>query len=162
MLSIITPNKAVIGVVFAPILYFIITFFVPTITLREVFNSLTFGVYIVISATWAMAFFAAVKHGGQGGKWRLILGIFVLAMTVTNTRIWNAIYNWLERPDWLTFSAWPGFWSYSYFVAGTLILSAAFDDKDGPIVKLVPMLIAAALGGAAAAAALIYGVSAVS
>lgn len=162
MLKLVTPNRAIIGLVFAPIFYFILTFFIPSNTLREVFNSLSFGAYLVISGTWLVAFLAAIKHGGQSGSWRLILGVFVLAMTVTDTRIYNAIYNWLGRPDSLTFSAWPGFWSYSYFVAGTLILSSALDDKDGPVIRLVPMLIAAALGGAAATAALIFGVSAVS
>lgn len=161
MLSIITPNRAVLALVFVPIIYYVISFFVPTTTLREIFNSLSFGAYVVISGTWAMAFVAALKSGGGAGKWRLILGIFALALTVTNTRIYNAIYNGLDRPDWMTLSAWPGFWSLSYFIAGLLILSAAFDEKDGPVVKLLPLLFAAAFGGAATAAALIYGISAV-
>jgi hypothetical protein len=161
MFRIMTPNMAILGVVFAPIFYYIMTHFIPANTLREMFNSLSFGTYVVISATWLMAFFAAIKHGGHEGKWRLILGVFVLALTVTDTRVYNALYNWAGRPPSWANSAWPGFWSYSFFVAGLLILSAAFDEKDGPVVKLLPMMFAAALGGAAAAAGIIYGISSV-
>lgn len=159
MVKVITPNRAIALLVFAPIFYYVLTFFIPALVLREVFNSLSFGAYVMITATWLYAFVAALRSGGKEGQWRLILGVFVLALTVTDTRIYNFMYNYLKRPDWLTFSAWPGFWSYSYLLAGLLILSAASDEKDRPIINLIPLILASAIGGAAATMVLMMGVS---
>lgn len=161
MLKILTPNKVITGFVFAPVFYFIASLFIPSWVLREIFNSLSFGVYVMISITWLMSFFIAIKNEGDEGKWRLILGIYVLAFTVTETRVYSFVFNYLGRPDWIGLSPLPGFFSFSYFMAGILILSAVLDEKERPILALKPLLLAIAIGSASAGAVFALGISAV-
>lgn len=52
MIRTITQNRAVVFAVFAFVAYWVAALFVPSLILRDVFNSLAFGTAIIITFTW--------------------------------------------------------------------------------------------------------------
>jgi hypothetical protein len=147
MLRALTPNRAVVFVVCGFIAFWIAALFVPTPLLRDVFNSIGFGVALIVTITWGSAAWRAVREGANSGAWQLILSLYLGWMTVLMQRVYAIVFNWEGRPvEWLD---WPisGFWPYSYAVAGLLLLSAPGVKADGMrSTALWSMIAAVAIG----------------
>jgi len=154
-----TPNKAIVALILAPVLYFTLALFITNHLLRDIFNSLSFGVAVATWVTWLYAFFDAIRHEGRAGKWRLILGICLTMQTIMITRVYSGLFNYLGRPESWSDGPLPGFFSFSYFLAGALILSAAAEDKEGPIITYLPFLIGMVIGGISAGIVVVSGLS---
>lgn len=159
MIKAVTPNKILALIIFAPIFYYLLTFFVSGKDLRDVFNSLSFGTALTIWVTWLWAFIEAVRHGGREGKWRLILGLCLTMQTVMVSRAYSALFNYYGRPESWSEGPFPGFMSFSYFLAGVLILSATAEEKDTPFISYLPLLVGVGIGGIAAGVMIGMGIS---
>lgn len=133
MIRTITPNRAVVFAVGAFIAYWLAAIFVPSLVLRDIFNSLAFGTAIIITFTRWPSAVRAIKEGAESGEWQLILAIFLVWFVVLAQRIYVITFNWMGRPEAWSEAPIAGFWPYSYMIAGLLFLSApgVTGDKMG-------------------------------
>lgn len=155
MLRAMTPNRAIVFIVDGFILYWLAALFIPADILRDVFNSLCFGIAVIITITWAPSAFKAVKQGASTGDWVLILAIFLVWLTVLEQRVWSIIFNYFDRPmGWLDLPI-SGFFPYSYMVAGMLFLAAPGIQPEGFRHTAMWAMIAAASVGSLVAGILI-------
>lgn len=126
-----TPNRVVVLGVTAVVAYWTTALFLPGYLLRDIFNSLAFGAAMVITLTWMSAAARAVRHGGERGEWRLILGIFLLWSIVALQRSYAIVYNLYDRPESWADSAVTGFWPFMYAISGWLFLSSPSPHEGG-------------------------------
>lgn len=159
MIRAFSTNKILLFIIFAPISYFIAAIFIPGTILRDVFNSLSFGTAVMIWFTWLYAFIEAVRSEGKAGKWRLILGLCLTMQTVMISRVYSGLFNWYDRPESWALGPFPGFLSFSYFLGGALILSAATEADETPLTNLLPLLIGVGIGGIVAGVIIGMGLS---
>jgi hypothetical protein len=155
-LSTLSPNRAVVFAVLAPIAYAILAMFVPGIVLRDVFNSLAFGAAVIIVLTWAPSAYKAVRDGADTGEWQLILAIFVVWFVTMCQRIYVIAFNWAGRPESWVDSPVSGFWPYSYMFAGLLFLAAPGARSKGIRPQALWAIIAAVALGSFVAGALFW------
>lgn len=146
MIKAISPNRAVAFAVFAPILYYILTLFFSVRVLSNTFNSLSLGVAVVISATYLFSFIEAIRHNASSRPWKLIIAITVLWMTVLAQGIYVAFWGYYGRPDSWSEGVVPGYWRYSYFIAGCFFLLASTEEKEGFVPSFWPLMLAVAIG----------------
>lgn len=151
MVTMFTPNRAVLFAVGAFVAYWILAIFIPTPILRDVFNALAWGAALMITITWGSAAFKAVRENADTGEWQLILGVFLVWFVVFCNLIYVAAYNWHGQPDAWRTSPISGFWPYSYMIAAFLFLAAPGVKSDGMAKRsLWPIVGAVFIGGLAA------------
>lgn len=131
MLQALTPNRAVVFIVCGFLFYWLVALFAPPLLLREIFNSLSFGVALIIAITWGPPAWRAVWGDIRGGEWTIILAIFFTWFTVLLSRSYAIAFNWAGRPEEWAHSSLAGFFPYSYLMAGMLLLSAPGVTTDG-------------------------------
>lgn len=132
--------------------YWVLPIFITGTTLQVLFNSAVFGVATSILITWGPAAIYALRRGVTGEN-QSIVATFTLWSVVWLQRVYSITFVVLDRPWWLTNSAFPAFLAYLIGVTGILFLVApiAVDDaKDRYRWRLVAAL---SLGFAFAAAA---------
>lgn len=122
MLNVITPNRAVIFAILAPIIYWVLAPFIPPSILRDVLNPIAFGVALMISLTWAWAMIHSVRRKTQG--WQLILAVFIVWTVIWAQSTYRVVFNAYGRPDTWNDGVISGFWPYSYIAAGILFLAS--------------------------------------
>lgn len=155
MLQVLTPNRALVFAVGAPIIYWLLAIWVPAHLLREVFNSLGFGAALIITITWGPSAWRAIKENAGSGEWQIILAIFVTWFVVLLQRCYTIIFNWAGRPiEWMD-SPITGFWPFSYMIAGMLLLSAPGVTVAGYRSTAIWAMVAAASIGSLVAGILI-------
>lgn len=126
MVKLFTPNKAIAFIIFSPVVYWVLAVLFEGPLLRDIFNSLAFGVASMIVVTWMSAAYKAVRENVDAGEWQLILAIFLLWLVVCVQRVYSALYNYVDKPsqEFLSQSAIPGFFPYSFMISGALFLIA--------------------------------------
>lgn len=127
----LTPRTVVAAMLFAQVVYVILASLVPSIILRDVFNPLAFGVFTVITVTWARDAVRGLQIGMKSAAWYLVFGVFYLSLVAMTQRVYAMVFNALGRPDWLAESMFAGYWPYQYGIAGILILYAAGAQEHG-------------------------------
>ncbi|MER8387330.1 hypothetical protein NKH14_17735 [Mesorhizobium sp. M1380] len=137
-----SPNRVVAGSVVAIILYWALSIVVDHHLLRDVVNSLSFGVSLIIAMTWGPSAYRAARENVAGGEWMLILGTFLLWSVVMVQRTYVILYNWAGQPQSWQESAIPGFWPYCYVLAGLLFIAAPGVRSEGIRKKTVWALVA--------------------
>lgn len=151
MVTMFTPNRAVLFSVGAFVLYWILAMFVPAEMLRDVFNALAWGAAMMITITWGSAALKAIREGADTGDWQLVLAIFLVWFVVLMQRIYVAVFNWYGQPEAWRESAIIGFFPYSYFIAAMLFLVAPGVKGDGLETRSIWAIIGAVfIGGLAA------------
>lgn len=119
-----TANKAIVFVVSAFVLYWILVLFIPVRHLRDVFNALAFGGALMITVTWSKSTLKSIKEEAGDGTWQLLVAITLGWFIVVMQRLYSMIFNWYGQPEsWLN-SPLSGFWPYSYMVCAFLFLAA--------------------------------------
>lgn len=148
MVNLITPNRAVAFAVGGLAFYVVLAITFSPIVLRDVFNSLSFAVGLLIVITWFKAAWHAVREGADSGEWQLILAIFIVWSVATMARMYSIVFNWMGRPEAWAQSALSGFWPYAFMMAGLLFLAAPGVTQDGLRPQAVwTMVLAVGLGG---------------
>lgn len=113
-------------------IYWIIALIVPVDLLKELFNSLSLGVAIMVALTWAPAAWHSIRHGNRAGEWQLVIAIFLSFCVLAFQRLYVMTASILNRPDWLINSPVAGFVPYSITVVGLLYLVAPGVYKGAP------------------------------
>ena len=149
MVAPVTPNRALVLSAAAFVAYWIAAVVVPGAVLREMFNALAFGTAVVITITWFSAAARAMRLNAPTGDWLLVLGVFLMWLTVLMQRVYVIAFNWSGRPESWTDSALPGFFPYSFALAGMLFIAAPGVHSDRLGSRTIWAIIAAvALGSA--------------
>jgi hypothetical protein len=112
--------------------YWILALFVPVGLLREIFNSLSFGVAVMVTMTWAPAAWYSLWYGERAGEWQLIIAIFLAFFVLAFQRLYVMAATILGRPEWLVESPVSGFVPYSITVVGILFLVAPGVYRGAP------------------------------
>lgn len=124
MLRFLTPNRAIVNIINALVVFWVAVLFVPAHYLRDVFNSLAFGASVIIVLTWGPSALQAVRGGVKTGEWQLILGIFLGWFVLMSQRLFSILFNYMGQPkSWLD-GPFPAFWPYAYMICGFLFLLA--------------------------------------
>jgi hypothetical protein len=121
----ITPNAANVFAVGGLLVYWAIL--VPIVDqdiLRSIFNSLSLGVSVMVTITWAPAAWFAFRQGAGEGRWQLIIAVFLMFCVLDYARIIALISAFLGRPDWFLNGPLVGFVPYSVTIIAGLFLIA--------------------------------------
>lgn len=155
MIQTVSPNKLLASFVGMIVFYYVLSIFVDPIDLRDTFNSLQFGVSLVVVLTWFRGTVKAVRDNSSDGAWILVLAIFSLNFTAFGSRIYAMLYNWYGRPDAWAESAIPGFIAYCYMICCGMFLVSPGVKGDGVRPRAWWALLAAGTIGGVAAGILI-------
>lgn len=128
----LTKNVAALFTIVAFVAFWIVAIFVPADVLREIFNSLSFGMAVMVCITWAPAAYHSFRSGGTEGKWQLVIAVFLCFSIVTFQRLYVILLEYLGRPPWLLRSHIAAFVPYTITVAGALFLIAPSVHQGRP------------------------------
>lgn len=127
-----TPNGAVLFLVIGFVAYWVAALFVPPLILRDIFNNLALGVAVMVSLLWASAAWQALQNADERDHaWRHILSVFMLWFVILLYRFYAIVFNASGRPNWMSESAFPGFFPYSLTLIGILALTATDVESRG-------------------------------
>lgn len=155
MFRILTPNKAIVGIILSPVVFIIIAEFLTTNQIRNIFTPIAFGVSLMIWVTWLASFFSAT----QTRAWKLIFGIFATYLTIFARSAYVYAYNAAGRPDSWDLNPISAYWSYGFTIAGLAILAATIEGEDpAPVGKYWVIIAAVAIGAFVAGATFAIGV----
>lgn len=128
----ITSNRAAWTAFASLAFYWVLAAIVPTPILREVFNSLSLGVALMVVITWFPATARAFRHGAGGGEGQLVIAIFLAFAVLTFQRVYVIVLNTMANPQWLRDSSISGFVPYLITIVGILFLIAPGVQAGAP------------------------------
>ena len=144
----ITLKRAMAALVVSPVVFMVLSVFLSTSQLKNIFTPLAFGVALMIWGTWLISLF----KNSSSRAWKLIFGVFATYLTIFGRSIYVYLYSLYGRPDTWADSPISAYWSYGFAVAGLAILAATIDGENEPatIRKYWVIAFAVAVGAFAA------------
>jgi hypothetical protein len=127
----VSPNRVIASAIVLFVAYWIAAIFVPAMVLRDVSNSLTFGLQTLVVITWWSAARRAIRNSANDGAWVLVLAVWFISFVALLQRIYAITFNWMGQPEAWQQSAIAGFWPYSFGVAAALFLVSPAIKSDG-------------------------------
>jgi hypothetical protein len=131
----IIKNQATWAALAYVFLYFFASIFIGA---EEVRNFIDYGVLIVTGmflASWLPTVIEAYKNGGIERKYRLALGLALLAAGLLGQRVWIIIVNQIGIYDWVSRDMVSGFVG-SWLTAGMLLCLSIDAKEDGMVPHL--------------------------
>lgn len=131
----IIKNQATWAALAYTFLYFFASFFIGA---EQVRNVIDYGVLIVSGiflASWLPTVIEAYKSGGIERKYRLALGLALLAAGLMGQRVWIIIVNQIGIQDWVSRDMVSGFIG-SWLAAGVLLCLSIDAKQEGMVPHL--------------------------
>jgi hypothetical protein len=145
----LTPNSAVWFAFGGFMFYWVLIAALPAEVVRGVFTNLSFGVSVLVAATWAPAAWQCFRRGATEGEWILVIAIFLGYCVFSFQRLVALGNFFLERPGWLDNDIILGFIPYSVTIVSFLFLIAPGVARNAPPVHYWKLLLlSVAIGGA--------------
>lgn len=152
----VTRYEALLFTLAGPLVFLLLAIFIDPILLRNIFNSLALGVFVLVSYGWLRPMLEEISiHGNDGnsGSWVIVLGVFYWAFTLAWQRVYAIAVLYFDRAPWLVDGLIAAFVPFSLMWGGFLFLAAP--DMVGKIPershRSVAYIVIAALIGAFAA-----------
>lgn len=152
----LTKYEALLFTVVGPAFFWILAIFVDPILLKNLFDSLALGVFILVAYVWFWPMMEELRSRGResdAGGWVIVLGVFYWAFTLAWQRVYAIAAVYLNRPHWMIYGTLAAFIPFSLMWGGFLFLLAPgmtshsiHADRKG----LIYVIIAVFIGGAAA------------
>lgn len=130
MVPAFTLKRAMAALVLSPVLFLVLTAFMDTSMLKNVFTPLAFGVSLMIWVTWLVSLFKESTIRA----WKLIFGVFATYLTIFGRSIYAFVFAQQSEADKLLMTANPisAYWSFGFTIAGLAILAATIDGENEP------------------------------
>lgn len=128
-------NPAVYAIIAYCLLFISSTFAFGAEPVKNTIDYFVVGISLLFFYKWWPNTWEAFKGGGIQRKYRLSLGLSLIAAALAVQRIWIIIVNQFSIPDWLDKNAVSGFIG-SWFIGAMLLCLSIDSPEDGLIPQL--------------------------
>lgn len=116
-------NKMLILITYSGVLFWLFPMFLNGDMLQMIVNSLLLMIATIVLVTWGSSAYYALRGNVTAVHQHIIATVFVW-LIVWVQRIYAIIFVVMDRPHWLSISAFPAFIAYMFGVTGIFVVVA--------------------------------------